>query len=333
VGVAQAEVQESERSGALVIDARNVAFQYGQSPPVVQGLTTMIMRGDKVGIIGPNGAGKTTLLRLLLDELKPTSGTIRLGTNREVAYFDQLRAQLDEEKSVIENVAAGQTELMINGRKRHIISYMEDFLFSPDRSRTLVRYLSGGERNRLLLARLFARPANVLVLDEPTNDLDAETLELLESLIVEFPGTVLLVSHDRAFLNEVVASTLVFEGNGYVKEYAGGYDDWINQRQAQQSQETQNKSASASSRLASRTDTPPRPRKLSFKEQKELEQLPQQIERMEHEQSQLHATMAQPEFYQNAKSVIAETAERLEQLQLELTTAYKRWESLEACAQ
>ena len=332
VGNVQVEMQDAERSGALVIDARNVCYQYEpDGRPIVQGLSATIMRGDKVGIIGPNGAGKTTLLRLLLGELEPTSGKIRLGTNREVAYFDQLRAQLDENQTVQENVAAGQTELMINGRKRHIISYMEDFLFSPERSRSLVRYLSGGERNRLLLARLFSKPSNVLVLDEPTNDLDAETLELLEDLLVEYPGTVLLVSHDRAFLNEVVTNTLVFEGDGAVKEFSGGYDDWLAQRQTAASA-AYAAAKSAKSELAARSEAPARPRKLSFKEQKELEQLPQQIQRLETEQKDLHEAMAQPGFYQKDKTIIAEATERLRRLQHELTTAYERWETLEAKA-
>lgn len=332
VGNVQVEMQEAERSGALVINAKNVAYEYeAGSRSIVRELTTTIMRGDKVGIIGPNGAGKTTLLRLLLGELTPTSGTIRLGTNREVAYFDQLRAQLDENATVQENVSAGQTELMINGRKRHIISYLEDFLFTPERSRSLVRFLSGGERNRLLLARLFSKPANVLVLDEPTNDLDAETLELLEDLLVEFPGTVLLVSHDRAFLNEVVTNTLVFEGDGVVKEFSGGYDDWLSQRQSAASAAySAAKSQKAESAASRATPAAARPKKLSFKEQKELEQLPKQIERLEAEQAELHETMAQPGFYQKDKLVISQATQRIQILQHELTSAYERWQSLEA---
>jgi ATP-binding cassette subfamily F protein uup len=329
VGNVQIELQEAQRSGALVIDARNVEFHYESGKPIVQGLTTTIMRGDKVGIIGPNGAGKTTLLRLLLGELEPTAGQIRLGTNREVAYFDQLRAQLDENETVQENVATGQTELLINGRKRHIISYLEDFLFSPERSRSLVRYLSGGERNRLLLARLFSKPSNVLVLDEPTNDLDAETLELLENLLVEYPGTVLLVSHDRAFLNEVVSSTLVFEGHGTVKDYYGGYDDWLFQRAAQTAESTP-PSRVASAATETRTTPITRGRRLSFKEQRELELLPRQIERLETEQAELHDAMAQPGFYQQDKSIISTSAQRLQDLQQELAATYERWETLEA---
>ena len=331
VGNVQVEMQEAERSGALVIDARNVGFQYAPAgPPIVQGLTTTIMRGDKVGIIGPNGAGKTTLLRLLLGELEPTSGLIRLGTNREVAYFDQLRAQLDENATVMENVASGQTELLINGRKRHIIGYMEDFLFSPERSRSLVKYLSGGERNRLLLARLFSKPSNVLVLDEPTNDLDAETLELLEDLLVEYPGTVLLVSHDRAFLNEVVTNTLVFEGDGAVKEFAGGYDDWLMQRRSSTDAVTRSAKSFKADAPDPKPAPPAKPRRLSFKEQKELERLPKQIERLEIEQAEIHAAMARTTFYQQDKTLISRTTLRLEALQKELAAAFERWESLEA---
>ena len=332
VGNVQIEVQDAQRSGALVLDARNVAFQYEPDRPIVCDLSTTIMRGDKVGVIGPNGAGKTTLLRLLLGDLEPSSGQIRLGTNREVAYFDQLRAQLDENETVRENVAAGQTELMINGRKRHIISYLEDFLFSPERSRTLVRYLSGGERNRLLLARLFSKPSNVLVLDEPTNDLDAETLELLENLLVEYPGTVLLVSHDRAFLNEVVTSTLVFEGNGSVRDYFGGYDDWLAQRAAaKKAAETPTATRPALATPAAKPGS--RSRKMTFKEQRELEELPKRIERLEIEQAGLHDAMAQPGFYQQDKSLIASSTQRLQDLQHELATSYKRWETLEAMAE
>lgn len=333
VGNMQVEMQEAERSGTLVINAVDVAYQYqDDGPTIVQGLTTTIMRGDKVGIIGPNGAGKTTLLRLLLGELEPTSGRIRLGTNREVAYFDQLRAQLDVNETVQENVASGQTELMINGRKRHIISYLEDFLFTPERSRSLVRYLSGGERNRLLLARLFSKPSNVLVLDEPTNDLDAETLELLEDLLVEYSGTVLLVSHDRAFLNEVVTNTLVFEGDGVVKEYSGGYDDWQNQRAATLAV-TMSAAKPAKPEATSRPDTPLKPKRLSFKEQKELEQFPQVIEELEAEQGRLHEVMGQPGFYQQDKVTIATTTQQLQTLQQQLTASYQRWESLEARAE
>ena len=222
------EIQEAERSGRLVIEAKHVSFGYGDRP-IICDLSTMIMRGDRVGLIGPNGSGKTTLLRLLLGQLQPQTGAIRHGTNLEVAYFDQLHAQLDDAKSVRDNVRDGADTVEINGRRRHIIGYLEDFLFTPEQAADPVSRLSGGERNRLLLARLMTKPSNVLVMDEPTNDLDIETLELLENLLVEYPGTLLLVSHDREFLNNVVTSTLVLEGEGRVKEYAGGYDDWLRQ--------------------------------------------------------------------------------------------------------
>ena len=229
IGYVRLQVQEAERTGKLVIETRSVSFSYGQTP-IVRDFSTVIMRGDKVGIIGPNGVGKSTLLKILLKEVSPETGSVRHGTNLQFVYFDQLRAQLDEQKTVRENIVAGNDFIIFNGQKRHAISYLQGFLFSPERCRTPVRVLSGGEKNRLLLAKLFTQPANVLVLDEPTNDLDAETLELLEELIFEYQGTLLLVSHDRAFLNNVVTSTIVFEGNNQVVEYAGGYDDWLSQR-------------------------------------------------------------------------------------------------------
>ncbi len=322
--------QDAERSGALVLQTRDLSFQRGERT-ILQSLSTSIFRGEKVGIIGPNGCGKTTLLRLLLGELEPTSGTVRQGTNLDIGYFDQLRAQLDDEETVIENVVHGQTMLEINGKQRHIISYLEDFLFTPERSRTLVRFLSGGERNRLLLARLFSQPKNVLVLDEPTNDLDAETLELLESLLVEYPGTVLLVSHDREFLNNVVTQTLVFEGDGLVQEYSGGYDDWLRQAAA---------TAAAAAEERKRTAPPPaakpgavsKPKGLSFKEQRELEQLPQQIEAWEAETAALQEQMGSPAFYQQGGDAIADITRKLEVLHEKLSAAYERWELLEAVA-
>ena len=334
IGSVKVELQDTERSGSLVADAKKLSYQIGDRF-IIRDLTTTVMRGDKIGIIGPNGCGKTTLLRLLLGELAPTSGTIRQGTKIEVAYFDQLREQLDETKTVQENVS-DTDKLMINGQQRHIIGYMEDFLFTPERSRSPARYLSGGERNRLLLARLFSKPSNVLVLDEPTNDLDAETLELLESLIVDYPGTVLLVSHDRAFLNEAVASTLVFEGDGVVKEYAGGYDDWLDQKRsgdAARLEESAATSASARSDQAASSKPVPRPRKLSFKEQRELEELPKQIDALEIEQASLHEAMAAPSFYQQDGATIAQARQRLEALEQELAVVFDRWQTLDAMSQ
>ncbi|MCX7408924.1 MAG: ATP-binding cassette domain-containing protein [Planctomycetales bacterium] len=338
IGSVKVELQDAERSGSLVADAKKVCYSVPTDTgerTIIQDLTTTVMRGDKVGIIGPNGCGKTTLLRLLLGELTPQSGNIRLGTKIEVAYFDQLREQLDETKTLQQNVS-DTDKLMINGQQRHIIGYMEDFLFTPDRSRSPARHLSGGERNRLLLARLFSKPSNVLVLDEPTNDLDAETLELLESLIVEYPGTVLLVSHDRAFLNEVATHTLVFEGDGAVKEYAGGYDDWINQKQAGETARREEQAAvAAASKTEPSAATKPaaRPRKLSFKEQRELEQLPKQIDAIEVEQRALHGAMAEPSFYQQDGATIAKARQRLEVLEQELAVTFDRWQALEASAQ
>jgi ATP-binding cassette subfamily F protein uup len=267
--------------------------------------------------------------------LAPTSGTIRLGTKVEVAYFDQLREQIDETKSVHENVSETET-LLINGQQRHIIGYLEDFLFTPERSRSTARYLSGGERNRLLLARLFSKPSNVLILDEPTNDLDAETLDLLESLIVEYAGTVLLVSHDRAFLNEAVTSTLVFEGDGIVKDYAGGYDDWLHQKRSQEIDRierpiVQSKPRSPSQTLSSRVTAQPRQRKPQH--QRELEELPKRIETLEIEQRLIHEAMAAPEFYRQDGAVITSVRIRLQLIQQELEVAFERWQILDASSQ
>lgn len=324
-GNVRMQVQDVERSGKLVVEASGVSFSYG-TEPIVQNFSTTILRGDKVGIIGPNGAGKTTLLRILVGELPPDEGHLRLGSRLEVAYFDQLRTQLDENKSVQENVADGKDTVIINGKPRHVIGYLQDFLFSPERSRSPVSILSGGERNRLLLARLFARPSNVLIMDEPTNDLDAETLELLEELLMDYPGTLFLVSHDRAFLNNVVTSTLVFEGEGRVNEYVGGYDDWLMQRKPDQPQKKE-KPKAKQERQHSR---PERPRKLTFKEQRELETLPQHIEALEAEQQELYRAMADPDFYKKEGSDIVKAKTRLQSLEQELAAAYERWETLEA---
>lgn len=318
-------LQQAEKSGRLVVEAENVRFDYG-GQPIVRDFSTTILRGDKVGIIGPNGCGKTTLLRLMLGELQPTSGRIRLGTNLQIAYFDQYRAQLEEEKSVIDNVAQGSDRVSVNGRNVHAIGYLKDFLFTPERARQPVKSLSGGERNRLLLARLFTQPANLLVLDEPTNDLDADTLELLEELLTDYDGTVLVVSHDRAFLNNLVTSVLAFEGDGIVNDYVGGYDDWVRQRPAPQP---------APAKPAVEKPIPPKPvkeklRKLSFKEQRELEALPQQIEALETEIASLNEAISRPEFYQQTKDTITGTQARLAELQQTVEAAYMRWEELEA---
>ncbi len=325
VGTVRMQAQEAERSGKLVIEAQDLSYDYG-GLPIVSGFSATVMRGDKLGIIGPNGCGKSTLLQLLLCSLTSKNGKVRHGTHLQIAYFDQLRDSLDEDKTVQENIADGKDTVIISGIPRHIIGYLKDFLFSPDRSRSPVRILSGGERNRLLLAKLFAKPSNVLVLDEPTNDLDAETLELLEELLIAYEGTVLLVSHDRAFLNTVVTGTMVFEGQGQVSEYAGGYDDWLQQRPSAPVPE---KTPVRAEKQRVKSE---RPRKLSYKEQLELEHLPRQIEALEAEQQALYRAMSDPGFYQRDRELMATAKERLNSLEHELEAAYSRWEILEAAS-
>ena len=325
-GDVRLQIQEAERTGKLVIEAKSVSFSHGPIS-IVRDFSTVIMRGDKVGIIGPNGVGKTTLLRILLKQIVPPTGSVRHGTRLQVAYFDQLRAQLDDQKTVQENIGQGNDFIVFNGQKRHVISYLQDFLFSPERCRTPVYVLSGGEKNRLLLARLFTLPANVIVLDEPTNDLDAETLELLEELLFDFSGTVLLISHDRTFLNNVVTSTMAFEGEGVVIEYAGGYDDWLIQRPqpggvipVEKKTRVKSKPKPASGRS----------RKLGYMEQRELKELPQKIEALETEQKTLYDAMSDPSFYKKEKEEIAEVKARLDQLESDIEAAYLRWEDLES---
>ena len=324
MGTVRMQTQEAERSGALVIKVEDVTYGY-DTKPVISGFSAAIMRGDKIGIIGPNGSGKTTLLRLLLGELSPQQGNVRQGTRLNITYFDQLRSQLKEDKSVYDNVGDGNDVVTINGKSRQVISYLQDFLFFPNRVRVPVNALSGGERNRLLLARLFARPSNVLVMDEPTNDLDIETLELLEELLLDYKGTLLLVSHDRSFLNNVVTSTFVFEGEGKVNEYIGGYDDWQRQSEVKKkifTEKTPSKTEPARKQCE-------RPRKLTFKEQRELEALPQRIEVLETEQQQLYQAMGDPMFFQKGKDEIANVKARVSSLERELAEAYQRWETLE----
>jgi len=325
-GTAKIQLQAADRSGALVAEALDVTFAF-DGRPIVKNFSTTIMRGDRIGIIGPNGSGKTTLLRLLLGELEPQQGEIKLGTRREVLYFDQLREQLQLDKSVQENVGEGNDTLIINGQSRHIIGYLQDFLFSPERARTPVSILSGGERNRLLLAKLFTKPSNILVMDEPTNDLDAETLDLLEDLLQEYPGTLLLVSHDREFLNNVVSSTLVLTGNGMVRDYVGGYDDWLSQSASETAVMTQVAAKTAQDKPKRQAE---RSRKLSFKEERELEALPERISAMEEEQAGLHARLSDPDFYRNAGSETAVINARLAELELELESAFLRWDELES---
>ncbi|HSH30008.1 MAG TPA: ATP-binding cassette domain-containing protein [Thiohalobacter sp.] len=329
-GSARLRVQTGGRSGKLVVEAEEAGFAYN-GKPVIRHLNTTILRGDKVGIIGPNGAGKTTLLQLLLGELEPGTGRIRRGTNLEVAYFDQYRAALEEDRTVLDNVGQGRDRLNINGQDRHVISYLQDFLFAPARARQPVSALSGGERNRLLLAKLFTRPANVLVLDEPTNDLDTDTLELLEELLSDYAGTVLLVSHDRAFLDNIVTSSLVFEGDGRVNEYVGGYDDWLRQREGRAPAPSPATATAAAP--APRPKRSGRPTKLSYKDQRELDALPRHIETLEAEQAEITHRMSQPDFFQQNKAQISRVQARLKQVDAELEQAYARWETLEAGGQ
>ena len=321
-GTIRIEAQQTERSGMLVAKADNVSCNYGNKP-IISDFTTVIMKGDRVGILGPNGCGKTTLLRLLLGAISPDSGNIRLGTNLQISYFDQLREQLDENKTVQDNIVErNQDTVTINGKKRHIIGYLQDFLFSPDQIRSYVSLLSGGERNRLLLARLFTRPSNLLVMDEPTNDLDIETLELLEDYLMNYTGTVILVSHDRAFINNVVTSTLVFEGEGTVREYVGGYDDWLRQRPIEAKPEK-------TIRDAPPIKIPGPKVRFGFRQQKELDSLPQTIQALETEQEKLYKAMGDPELYKKDITEITSKKERLEEIKYILTESYSRWEELE----
>lgn len=322
-GSARIRSEAAELSGRLVIEAKDISFSYGNGKgPAIEGFSTVIMRGDKVGIIGPNGSGKTTLINLLLGKLKPVSGTVRLGSRLEVSYFDQHRAALDGERTVQENVGEGNDTITIDGRPRHVIGYLQDFLFSPERSRTPVKALSGGERNRLMLAKLFSRPSNLLVMDEPTNDLDIETLDLLEDIIVEYAGTVLLVSHDRAFLNNTVTSTIVFENKG-LNEYVGGYDDWLSQRPESLPEKAERKEKQEKPKKD-------KPLKLSFKEERELKELPGRIEALEAEQNSLYSRMADPDFYRREGQNAAGAGARAVEIEAELKALYSKWEELEA---
>jgi ATP-binding cassette subfamily F protein uup len=339
-GKVKLDLDSGTSSGKIVVEVEHASVNYGDVP-IVRDFSTRILRGDRIGIIGPNGAGKTTLLKLLLGEITPDSGTVRLGTKLQIAYFDQQRAQLDPELSVMDNLNYGSEMVTINGRQRHVMGYLQDFLFPPQRVRSPVSSLSGGERNRLLLARLFTQPANLLVMDEPTNDLDVETLELLEELLNDYDGTLLLVSHDRAFLDNVVTSTLVFEGEAEVKEYVGGYSDWLRQRSGSvaesQSADVHRDAGTAvtnkaetATRPTTKPEVQPKPRKLSYKEQKELDELPAQLEALEAEQSALQLEINEPSFYQQDKATIEQTLQRLEAVGQQLDDCFQRWEALEA---
>ena len=325
------KIDKADSSGKMVFEAEALRKVYG-SRVVVGDFSTRIMRGDRVGLIGQNGAGKTTLLRILLEQIQPDSGTMRHGANVQIAYFDQQREQLDPEKTVFDTVGEGNDTVTVNGQTKHVHGYLRDFLFGAERARSPVKALSGGERNRLLLARLFTRPANVLVMDEPTNDLDLETLELLEAQLVEWPGTLLLVSHDRVFLDNVVTSTIVFEGEGRIEEYVGGYADWLRQRRKQTKAAIAESRASAlGGKAAEPAAAPAAPaRKLSYKEQRELEQLPHRIEVLESEHSQLQAKIASPEFYKEGSEAIAKALARATVVDAELLAVYARWDELES---
>jgi ATP-binding cassette subfamily F protein uup len=328
-GVSRLVIQEAERGGRMVVDAETICFSWDDKK-IVEGFSTTIIRGDRVGIMGPNGCGKTTLLRLLLGELTQQQGRVRLGTGIRIAYFDQLRAQLDENKTLRENIGNGNDMIVVGDASRHVVGYLQDFLFSPGQIMAPVRSLSGGERNRLLLAKLFIKPSNVLVLDEPTNDLDAETLDLLEDRLLDYSGTILMVSHDREFLNNVVTSTIVFEGEGRLQEYVGGYDDWLRQRTVQVEPL---KSTASKEQKQKREKNPKEKQKLSYKETRELESLPPTIEAMEEEKRCLTATLNSPEFYVSYDPDKMKTAnDRLQALQWKLDEAYRRWDELESLA-
>ena len=323
-GKATISIQQAEKSGKIVVEAVDVNFGFNKqsaTSPLISNFNCLIQRGDKVGLIGGNGVGKTTLIKLLLGELAPESGKISIGTNLSIAYFDQYRSALNEEKSVQDNVSGGRDMLQMGDKSRHVVSYLRDFLFAPERCRQPVKVLSGGERNRLLLAKLFLKPSNILILDEPTNDLDIDTLDLLEELLINFKGTVILVSHDRAFIDNVVTSTMAFEGNGTINHYVGGYKDWLRQR---------DKPQKASKKLQkSQPASKPSSKKLSYKDQRELDGLPERIENLESAINDLSQIICAPDFYKGEREHIQHTEQQLAQLQQELSHCYERWEALE----
>ena len=328
-GRVRLQTHSSDRSGQLVFEAEAVSKAFGGTP-IVRDASFRVMRRDRVGLIGPNGSGKTTLLRMLMGELEPDGGEIRRGTNVHIAYYDQQREQLDPERTVFETVGEGNDTVTINGRTQHVHGYLRDFLFSAERANSPVKALSGGERNRLFLARLLTRPANVLVLDEPTNDLDLETLELLESYLADWPGTLLLVSHDRAFIDHVVTSTLVFEGEGRVQEYVGGYEDWLRQKSSMQPSTSSADRESPRAAKQADTDGAPVRTKLSFKEQREMDELPGLIAQLESEQAALHARVESPDFYKEPADEIARALARVEEMKSALHDAYTRWDELDS---
>jgi ABC transport system ATP-binding/permease protein len=331
IGMVELRAQDASPSGKLVFEATHVTHSFGATP-IIRDFSARIQRKDRIGIIGPNGCGKTTLIKLLVGELEPTSGLIKRGTNLLPAYFDQQREQLDPNASIMDNVTGGSGDTVtIDGQARHVSGYLRDFLFPPERLHAPVSMLSGGERNRLLLARLFARPSNLLVMDEPTNDLDAETLELLEELVADYAGTLLLVSHDRAFLDNVVTSTLVFEGDGRINEYVGGYTDWLRQRKVA-APAGASAAAPKPSAAAAASRAAPKLKRLSYNEQRELKQLPEKIQRLEAEQAQLNALISDPAAFQRNKDESNLALQRLQTLAAELETAYSRWDTLDSSA-
>ena len=332
-GTSRLALASGEASGKKVIEVKNISFSYPERQ-IIKDFSTLIQRSDKIGLIGANGAGKTTLLKLLLKELAPTSGTVEHGTRLEIAYFDQLRDQLDPEMTVADTVGNGSDFVEIAGKKRHVMSYVSDFLFAPARSRSPVKSLSGGEKNRLLLARLFTKPANLLVMDEPTNDLDLETLELLEEKLVDYSGTLLLVSHDRAFLDNVVTSVFVLDGSGKVDELVGGYSDWQQQKLAIAKTESEKKTSESKKKPDASTNinAPKNPakKKLSFKEQQELDNLPELIAQTEAKQAELSKKIGLPDFYKSDQTDIADTLAELQSINTKLEQAYQRWDELES---
>ena len=334
IGKANFALATGESSGKLVAELKDVSYSWG-SKPIVRQFSSTIIRGDRIGLVGANGAGKSTLLKLILGELEPQSGSIRLGTNLKVAYFDQLRDQLDLDKSAVDNVSEGRDFIEIDGKAKHIFSYLSDFLFSGERARTPLRALSGGERNRVLLAKLFSKSANLLVLDEPTNDLDVETLELLEEILTDYAGTVLLVSHDRAFLNNIVSSVIAFEGRGNVLEYIGGYDDWIRQGGKWTESDLPDEPANVATPVepvkpgVTQTTSTPRIKKLSYKLQKEFDDLPKKIEQAEQKLAEMKSIVGASDFYTQSPKIIEEKLQSLAQLEVELEACFERWAELE----
>ena len=329
-GAAKMEISTADRSGERVVEAENIEFSYGNNQKVIRDFTFRLHRGDKVGLIGPNGAGKTTLVKMLMGQLEPTGGNIKFGTKLEVVYFDQMRGLINDNLTVAENLAGDSDTVEVQGRSRHVISYLQDFLFEPTRARSKAKVLSGGERNRLLLARLFTKPANVLVLDEPTNDLDAETLDVLEDLLVEYKGTLIIVSHDRDFLDNVVTSTLVFEGNGIVTEHAGGYTDWRNEVERIANSKRGQPVVAKTNAASEPKPAAGKSAKLSNKDRQDIVELPGKIAELEAEQSKIAAQLADPDVYKNGGALFTELQKRLQTIDAEHNLAVQRWLELES---